>query len=53
VDDARYRSMIGENAKATMRAHFSPVAAGLRYARRLEQLATGARNISTAGGGAW
>jgi glycosyltransferase involved in cell wall biosynthesis len=35
MDDAVYRTEIGERARATIRARFSPQAAGLRYRQRL------------------
>ncbi|HVR37929.1 MAG TPA: glycosyltransferase family 4 protein [Thermoanaerobaculia bacterium] len=38
VDDAAFRAQISERAKATMRAQFSPRAAGLRYRARLKFL---------------
>jgi glycosyltransferase involved in cell wall biosynthesis len=37
-EDASYRTQIGERARATIRAQFSPEAAGRRYRRRLELL---------------
>jgi glycosyltransferase involved in cell wall biosynthesis len=35
VDDAAWRTQLGENARNTMRTRFSPAAAGARYQRRL------------------
>jgi glycosyltransferase involved in cell wall biosynthesis len=37
-DDAAFRAQIGEQARETMRTHFSPEAAGLRYQQRLRFL---------------